>query len=44
MEILHGIDDSCATNRVYTMTTDVERPAPLPAGFYGLEAEKALDN
>ncbi len=44
MEILYGIDQSCETNQVYTLTTSPDRPAPLPAGYYGLEAEKALDN
>ena len=43
MEIIHGALVSTREDRVYTMTTRPEQPAPLPSGFAGGDAEGCLD-
>jgi hypothetical protein len=43
-EIIHAVDECARTGKIYTMTTSPAQPAPLPAGFIGGAAEKALDN
>ena len=30
IEVIHGIQESCKTGRIYEMTTRCERPAPVP--------------
>lgn len=45
IEVIHGIQESCATGKIYEMTTRCQRPAPVPmssASPTGQEA--ALDN
>lgn len=45
IEIIHGIQESCSTGRIYEMTTKCARPEPVPmstASSTGQEA--ALDN
>jgi predicted dehydrogenase len=43
LEIIHGVEISRKQNVIYQMTTCPAQPAPLPAGFIGGAAEKALD-
>ncbi|MDD3243777.1 MAG: Gfo/Idh/MocA family oxidoreductase [Eubacteriales bacterium] len=44
-EVVNGVQESCATGKVYEMKSHVERPAPLPDGFVsGTSAEACLDN
>ena len=45
VEILDAIDNSNADNKVYTMKTRPQRPAPLKPGFYGAPTvmEASLD-
>ncbi|MBQ1984894.1 MAG: Gfo/Idh/MocA family oxidoreductase [Clostridia bacterium] len=45
VEILDRIEKSCKDNKVYTLESRPERPAPLAPGFYGGAcAETAIDN
>ena len=44
MEIIHGIERSCAENKLYEMTTKPERPEAIPTGFiYDTASEACLD-
>jgi predicted dehydrogenase len=44
LEIIEAVKESCEKNVIHKMETVCEQPAPLPAGFIGGAAEKALDN
>ena len=44
LEIIDGIAKSCETGLVYTMQSRPAQPAPLPAGYFGGDAEGCLDN
>lgn len=43
LEIIEGIAESCETGRVHVMQSKPAQPAPLPAGFFGGDAEGCLD-
>jgi hypothetical protein len=42
MEIIHGVERSCAENIVYALRSCPARPEPLAPGFIGGAAEKAF--
>ena len=44
LEIIDGIAKSCEPGPVYTMQSRPAQPAPLPAGYFGGDAEGCLDN
>lgn len=44
-EVVNGVQEACKTGRMYEMTSHIERPAPLPAGYVsGTAAEACLDD
>lgn len=45
IEIIHGIQESCATGKIYEMTTRCERPKPLaPSAYSATGQERTLDD
>ena len=42
IEVVHGAVQATKTGQYYNMTTKAERPAPLPTGYTGMDAEAAL--
>jgi len=42
IEIIHGIQESCQTGRIYEMTTKCERPAPLRTSAYSATCQEAV--
>jgi hypothetical protein len=45
LEIIHGIEESSKTGKIYEMTSKCERPAPLAPSAYSFTAqEKTLDD
>lgn len=45
IEIIHGIQESCKTGKIYEMTSRCERPEPLPVSAYSASCQEAtLDN
>ena len=44
IEVVHGAVQAAKTGQYYNMTTTCERPAALPTGFLGPDAEACLDN
>jgi len=44
IEVVHGAVQATKSGQYYNMTTTAERPAALPTGFVGADAEAALDN
>jgi len=41
IEIIHGIQESCKTGKIYEMTTKCDRPAPLRRSAYSQTAQEA---
>ncbi|MDR1641418.1 MAG: Gfo/Idh/MocA family oxidoreductase [Clostridiales bacterium] len=45
IEVIHGIQESCQTGRIYEMTTKCDRPAPLSPSSYTVSGqERTLDD
>lgn len=45
IEVIHGIQESCQSGKIYEMTTRCKRPAPLaPSAFSATGQERTLDD
>ena len=45
IEVIHGIQESCKTGKIYEMTTTCERPKPIaPSSLSATAQERMLDD